>query len=358
VHLCVVLFYGYLRRTTKSSVPQVSVVGSTSTEHESEITLKYEREETRLKGSILRTESNAQPQKQQNDPASGRRLFPNRALVERHTSSGARISSEPESPTTSTTRLAKEDEIGDLGSESVTSANQSEPATLTREQLGLTLNSHLAREEQSSPILRDMKARIATNETLSKSIQQDAVERSGELGLGPEGPILSKLEKLALSNSGIGNGFATLSVRIVDGGKLDFELLGASTDHFQWLKLLEQAKRELQAQKLSPPAGSHGVEFEIRLESRVQLPSGADPGFFVDLFGRTLKKGEGKRSNGVSILSSLPKLKVDESALGQKDRTMAQRLEVDIVKVPLDPADLSGKRSRIISARVVRRTVL
>jgi hypothetical protein len=233
-----------------------------------------------------------------------------------------------------------------------------EPVTLTREQLGLTLNSHLAREEQSSPIQRDIKARIATNETLSKSIQQDAVERSGELGLGPEGPILSKLEKLALSNSGVGNGFATLSVRILDGGKLDFELLGSSTDRFQWLKLLEQAKRELQAQKLLPPSGSRGVEYEIRVESRVQLPSGADPGFFVDLFGRTLKKGEGRRSNGVSILSSLPKLKVDESALGEKDRTTAQRLEVDIVKAPLDPADLSGKRSRIISARVVRRTVL
>jgi len=49
---------------------------------------------------------------------------------------------------------------------------------------------------------------------------------------------------------------------------------------------------------------------------------------------------------------------VDDSALGEKDRTLAQRLELPLLRGGFDVADLSGKHSRIVQARVLKRTVL
>jgi hypothetical protein len=169
---------------------------------------------------------------------------------------------------------------------------------------------------------------------------------------------LSNIERLALTNAAVSNGFATFTVRILEGGKIDFNLLGTSTDRAAWNTLFEQAKRELAGKKLLPPKGSRGIEYEIRVESRVQMPSGADPGFRISAFGKELKKGEGKRANGIDLFPSLPKLRVEETEMPNGERALAQRLDFPILRAPFDLADLSGKRSRIVSAHVVRRTVL
>jgi len=244
------------------------------------------------------------------------------------------------------------------GSGEVNQAQVVPHSPLTREQLGLTLGSQLKLEAQVSPVQREMLARQELSSKLARSIQQVAVEQAGKLGLGPEGAVLSNIERLALTNAAVSNGFATFTVRILEGGKIDFNLLGTSTDRAAWNTLFEQAKRELAGKKLLPPKGSRGIEYEIRVESRVQMPSGADPGFRISAFGKELKKGEGKRANGIDLFPSLPKLRVEETEMPNGERALAQRLELPILRAPFDLADLSGKRSRIVSAHVLRRTVL
>jgi hypothetical protein len=226
--------------------------------------------------------------------------------------------------------------------------------TWSRAQLGLGGGNYASALPEESPIKAEMQARIGPSRRLERSIRQDAADRSGRLGLGQEGPILGKLEELALQNGGDLTGYATIAARLFANGAVEMQLLGTSGDDAAWTRLLDRAKRELVAQRLKAPNGSRGIDLEIRVDSRIQLPSGADPGFSVKVFGLPLRKGEGKRSPGIEVLSSLPRLTYDEN---EKDPALRQRLEMDVLKVPLDLADLSGKRSRIVSARVLKRTV-
>jgi hypothetical protein len=230
---------------------------------------------------------------------------------------------------------------------------------LTREQLGLGVGDYRQVLPQTSPLLAEKQARLELNRKLERQLQQDAEAHAGDLGIGKDGPLLRGIEGLARNSLDDLTGFATIHVRLHKGGKIELDLLGTSSDRAAWLRVLERAKNEFAALHLAPPKGSEGLDLVIRVDSRVQLPSGADPGFGVKLFGIPLKKGEGKRSGGVEVLSSLPHLELDDSAAtASQERGMQARLKMDLLKIPLDPADLSGKRTRIVSARVVQRTVL
>lgn len=88
------------------------------------------------------------------------------------------------------------------------------------------------------------------------------------------------------------------------------------------------------------------------------MPSGTDPGVSLNVFGLPIKKGEGPCSTSLEILSSLPRLKVDESAAAKKEPMLTSRLELNILKSRFDVADLSGKRTRMVTTRVTRRGVL
>jgi hypothetical protein len=212
---------------------------------------------------------------------------------------------------------------------------------------------------ETSPLLAAKQARLELSRNLERNLKQDAEEHAGELGLGKEGPLLRSLEGLARTSPVDLTGFATIHVRMYQGGKLEFDLLGTSSDRAAWLRILERAKKELVGLAMSPPPGSKGLDLVIRVDSRIQMPSGADPGFGVKVFGIPLKKGEGKRSAGVELLSSLPHLELDDSAASaSQERGMQARLKMDFLKIPFDLADASGKRSRVVSARVLARTVL
>lgn len=228
---------------------------------------------------------------------------------------------------------------------------------LSREQLGLGVGDYSQVLPTTSPVEMDKQTRLALSQQLERSIRQDTENQAGELGLGKEGPILTRLEQLVQQNPVDLTGFATIHARLRTGGAIELELLGTTSDRYAWNQLLERAKSDLLALKLSPPQGSQGIDWVIRVESRIQMPSGADPGFSVKLFGVPLRKSKGKRSSGVEVLSSLPKLELDESVTSERERGLSQRLKLEIVKIPLDPADLSGKHSRVTSARVLKRTL-
>lgn len=229
--------------------------------------------------------------------------------------------------------------------------------TLSRSQLGLEPGNYSAVMPGESPVKAEMQSRLAASRRLERSIRQDGAERAAEIGLGEEGPILSKLEQLALGSSVDLTGKTSIAVRVMPTGVVEFELIGTSADRAAWNRLLAKAEKDL-TKRVKLPKDSKGIDLEILIESRVQMPSGTDPGVNLNLFGLPLAKGEGKRSTRVDILSSLPKLKVDESAAARNEPYLKQRLELDVARSGFDLSDLSGKRTRMVRARVVRRRVL
>jgi hypothetical protein len=234
-----------------------------------------------------------------------------------------------------------------------------EKSPLTLEQLGIGEKAATPREE--SPLLRDAKRRLAQSRKLQLSLVQDATTEASRIGLGPASPILAEFEQLVQQSSLASNGWANIHARLLDSGAIEIELLSSSSERERWTRLLASAQQHLAVRKLQPPKGSRGIDLEIRVESRVQLPSGHDPGFSAKLFGLTLKKGEGKRSSGIELLSSLPRVEMpeDEDSNPSTDPVRkAPRLVLDLFKLAGDPADIGAKRRRLVSARVTRQTVL
>jgi hypothetical protein len=85
--------------------------------------------------------------------------------------------------------------------------------------------------------------------------------------------------------------------------------------------------------------GGHGYRFVLAVDSRNQLPSGADPGVDISAFGLPLKKGSGARSHGVRLLDpttgSLLGGSMDLSDIGQ----VARR----VVHAHLESLQLAGE---------------
>jgi hypothetical protein len=92
---------------------------------------------------------------------------------------------------------------------------------------------------------------------------------------------------------------------------------------------------------------------DLRVVSRVELPSGADPGVGVDVLGIPLKKPGGKKSPRISILKIDPK--------GYKVRLPDGKV-LELPYMPLqellelagDPVDLTGKAQRMVRAHLER----
>lgn len=210
---------------------------------------------------------------------------------------------------------------------------------------------------ESSAILRDSERRLSQSRKLERSLRQDATDEALQVGLGPAGPILTELERMVYSSPIADNGWATIRARLLDGGVIEMELLGSSSDRERWSQLVDTARKHLLHKKLVPPQGSRGLDLELRVDSRVQMPSGADPGLDIRLFGLSLKKGEGKRSSKLELLSQLPRFEADEGPLPNGEQK-SPRIVLDLFKGGIDPADIGAGRRRVVRARVTRQTVL
>jgi hypothetical protein len=100
---------------------------------------------------------------------------------------------------------------------------------------------------------------------------------------------------------------------------------------------------------LRVPAHSGGVSFQLRVVSRVQLPSGADPGLAIDLFGVPVKKGDGDRSSKISLLSPMLKeVTIPNSGGG----TMLMPT-IAIIAGAGDLADIGSVARRLVTAYLV-----
>jgi hypothetical protein len=188
------------------------------------------------------------------------------------------------------------------------------------------------------------------NQRLRQSLRGELARRDQARGLGPEGPAVSAVTEIVMASATAPNTTALLRVRTDPTGRVTFvEVLEADRDDDEWQRIAERLQRALANRKLRVPARSNGVSFQLRVTSRVQLPSGADPGLAIDLFGIPVKKGEGDRSARLSVLSPM----IVQVPIPGADGATMPALTVALIGGAGDLADIGAVARRLVSAYLV-----
>jgi hypothetical protein len=173
---------------------------------------------------------------------------------------------------------------------------------------------------------------------LDKALAQGIVNQDSAAGRGSGSPVLRALEGLVYASTLPLNTHATLSFVIDSSGKVVSSSLGeADVDRPTWLRIAHETARALATRSLRVPQGKN-VRLTVAITSRLELPSGADPGLEVDVLGVPVKKGAGPRSTKLDLLNPKNGL-VPLSLLG-------------------DPADAGARPRRMVNAHVVSEELL
>ncbi len=219
---------------------------------------------------------------------------------------------------------------------------------LTLEQLGI--GDH-------NPFLGDPRRlgeRPRPGEGLRRSLS-DAIVRSEQgHGLGPEGPVLKELEEQTRRSDAALNASAVLRVATNAAGQVvSVELLESTSDARPWRAVAARLEKALAGQRLRVPRGGRGVTMDLRVTSRVELPSGSDPGMGVDFLGIPLKKPGGEKSPRISILKIDPKGYKVRLPNGKVLELPSMPLQ-SLVEIAVDPTDVVGKAQRMVRAHLER----
>lgn len=173
---------------------------------------------------------------------------------------------------------------------------------------------------------------------LDKVLAQGIVNQEAAAGRGSGSPVLRALEGAVYASTLPLNTHAMLSFVIDSSGKVVESSLGdADSNRPAWLRLAHETARALASRTLPVPKGK-SVRLTVAVTSRLELPSGADPGVEVDVLGVPVKKGAGPRSTRLDILNPKNGL-VPLSLLG-------------------DPADAAARPRRMVNAHVVSEELL
>lgn len=247
------------------------------------------------------------------------------------------------------------DETGE-GTSPDESAHPSEPAGASRR---LSLDA-LGVGPKNNPFLAPSGTR-RTGTPRALADQIDNVLRSGlakhdqKLGLGPEGPAVSAVTDLVMQSASAPNTNALLTLRTDGSGEtVHVEVSDASSDSDAWTSIAAALQQALHGKKLRVPAGSGGVTMQLRVESREQLPSGADPGLAIDLFGKEVKAGQGDRSTRLELMT--PKIVLEQYQVSSSDphaKIPVVGFQFTVVGVMGDPVDIAAVARRVVHAHLV-----
>lgn len=192
------------------------------------------------------------------------------------------------------------------------------------------------------------------NQRLRHSLQRGLASHDQRVGLGPEGPAVAAVKSIVLASATTPNTNAVLRLRTdADGRTVHVEVVEASNESDGWRRIAAELERALAGKRLRVPPGTGGVSMLLRVASRVQLPSGADPGLAVELFGQSIKKGEGDKSAKLKILTpeiTIQQVEVPGTA-GAKVPVLAPSFT--IIGGGGDLADIGAVAQRVVTAYLV-----
>jgi len=192
-------------------------------------------------------------------------------------------------------------------------------------------------------------------ERIDHVLRSALAEHDRELGLGPEGPAVAAVLDLVMQSNTSPNPDALLVLRTDgDGQTLYVDVAEASGDTDAWNAIAQSLLQALRGKKLRVPHGSGGVTMQLRVGSRETLPSGADPGLAIDLFGQQVKAGAGPKSTRLQLLT--PKITLEEYQVSATDphaKIPVIGLQLSILALLGDPVDLGAVARRVVHAHLV-----
>jgi hypothetical protein len=188
------------------------------------------------------------------------------------------------------------------------------------------------------------------SQRLRQSLRGELARRDQMRGLGPEGPAVQAVKDIVLASASAPNTSALLEVRTDAAGSVTLvEVLESDRDGDEWRRIADELVRALAGKRLRVPARSNGVSFQLRVTSRVQLPSGADPGLAVDLFGMPVKKGQGDKSAKLSVLTPT----LQEVVIPGSDGQTMLVPTLAILGLAGDVSDIGRVARRLVTAYLV-----
>lgn len=202
--------------------------------------------------------------------------------------------------------------------------------------------------------------RAESKRALDRSIKDAARARDSDLGVGPEGPVLSALASSTARSVAPVRGRAVFVATADSSGEVvSLELLDAEGGRPGWADAGRLAVADLRGKKLRAPPGTHRTVMRIEVRSAWKLPSGQDPGTDVSAFGGvSVAKGEGKQSGKVTLFDPIPRFRVDyvEVAPGVKLPLVSLTMPFLNMSSNVDPTNPGARPSRVIHTRVLEST--
>ncbi|HSO31559.1 MAG TPA: hypothetical protein VLT33_03555 [Labilithrix sp.] len=188
-------------------------------------------------------------------------------------------------------------------------------------------------------------------------LRAPARERERELGLGPDGPVLAALSEAAsLGTTSVKGRAVFLAIADGTGMVIGIDVLECDGGRAGWQGAAAAAQAALKGKKLRLPTAAKGAQMRIEIVSAWKLPSGHDPGVDVSVLGLPVSKGEGKQSTKVELLNPIPKLQAVELAPGVN--VSVPTVNVTVIAVAGDPADIGARPRRVVHARLLDSKVL
>jgi len=252
------------------------------------------------------------------------------------TGSMARPLAKPTEPSSGEETLQGPGEASEANAVMPEAASSASAPHLTLAQLGVDgVNPFM---DHPSPAAAASARAARVKERLDHALAQGTLDQDRERGAGSASPLLRALEAAVYASALPLNSQATLAFVIDGSGKIVSSTLGtADGSREAWLSALARTTKSLSDRTLRVPKGK-SVRVTIAVSSRLQLSSGADPGFEVDVLGIPVRKGAGRRSARLELLNPLNPL-APLSLAG-------------------DPADIGSRPRRMVNAHVVSEELL
>jgi hypothetical protein len=239
-------------------------------------------------------------------------------------------------------------------------------ATLSNDALGIGPHNPFITPHPEGSFSALPSERRADN--VAPGVQQslrDAVhEHDHDVGLDLGGPVVTLAEDLTRSSTTPVNSNARFEVACDAAGQVtSVTLLEASEAWGDWDKLGLALADALRSRPLRVPAGTGGVAFTLEVTSRVQMPSGFDPGVEVNVFNIPFKKApvDQKHPRKLEVLKIEPKIEEVPADPSRSAPTKLPQYRIQLVKIfglAFDVSDIGAHPLRIVHARIIREKTL
>lgn len=188
-------------------------------------------------------------------------------------------------------------------------------------------------------------------ERLKVSLRNAEREREHELGLGPEGPVLSALQSATTATRTPVNGRAVFFASADHTGLVtNLKVLECDGASDGWLEAARFAMDALRSKKIRLPSYAKLAEMTIEITSGWKMPNGHDPGTNVTAMQVPVTRGvQGKNGTTMDILN----VKIDRVRLNKDLEIPVPATRVDVVATNGDASNLGAKPGRIVHTRLL-----